>query len=219
MNTDPDSNLNDLAKLYPAVVCDILDEAGYRNQALPPEIRPLTGASRLWGRAFTVHAARVESIPEEPYKLEIQAIDALQAGEIMVTDLENYTGCGFWGELMTTACLHKGVHGAVFSGCTRDVWKLKDLDFPVFGLGYHPADSKGRIDIDRIREPIQIGSVTVSQGDYLLGDQDGVVAIPFDIADDIIRLAREKVAGENTARRELQQGVPLGEVFAKHGIL
>lgn len=214
-----DNLLHELSQLYPAVVCDILDEAGLRQQALPAEIRPLTPTKKLFGRAFTVHAIEVDCIPEEPYKLEIEAIDALTAGEIMVTDLENYTACGFWGELMTTACMHKGVNGALFNGCTRDVWKLKDLSFPVFGLGYHPADSKGRIDIDKLRKPIQIGQVTIHHGDYLLGDEDGTVVIPAAQAEDIIRQAREKVAGENTARSELQDGAALGDVFARHGIL
>ena len=217
METDP--LLEGLSQLYSAVVCDILDETGYRHQALPHTIRPLTPTRRIYGRAFTAHASRVDAIPADPYVLEIEAIDSLVAGDIMVTDLEEAMDCGFWGELMTTACLRKGVNGAVFNGCTRDIWKLKELDFPVFAMGYHPADSKGRIDIDAIREPVEIGEVTIHHGDYLLGDEDGCVVIPQAQAPEVIRLAKEKVSGENTARKLLLEGVSLGEVFSRLGIL
>ena len=105
------------------------------------------------------------------------------------------------------------------TACTRDLWALNQLDFPVFGIGASPADSKGRLDVVAIREPILLDRVLTKQGDYLLGDCDGVVIIPQEIAATIIAAAKEKVAGENTVRDELAAGVPVSEVFRKHGIL
>jgi len=109
--------------------------------------------------------------------------------------------------------------GAVMNACTRDLWKLAEMDFPIFGMGYHPADSKGRLDIDVLGEPIEIGGVRIAPGDFIIGDGDGVVAIPREAIEDVIRLGREKVTGENTVREELRRGDSLGEVFARHGIL
>lgn len=211
--------LEQLPHLYAAVVSDILDSLGYRNQALPSYIRPLTNSRQIYGQAFTVHAMEVHEIPSEPYKLEIEAVDSAREGEVLVAEIESPHSCGFWGELLTTACLHKNVHGCLMDGCSRDIWKLKTLNFPVFGIGYHPADSKGRVDIDAIRQPIKIGGVTIRQGDYILGDDDGTVVIPQEIADEVIRLAKEKVTGENTARKALESGESLGHVFRKYGIL
>ena len=89
----------------------------------------------------------------------------------------------------------------------------------MFGIGRTPADSKGRIDVTAIGEPITIDGVSISPGDYLLGDPDGVVIIPAAALDETLRLAQEKVSGENTVRDDLANGMPVTEAFAKHGIL
>jgi regulator of RNase E activity RraA len=82
-----------------------------------------------------------------------------------------------------------------------------------------PADSKGRLDVVAFREPIVIDGVSTRQGDYVLGDCDGVVIIPQEVAASVIAAAKAKVSGENTVREELAAGVPVSEVFRKHGIL
>jgi len=218
MNTLP-SLLDSMKPLYSAVVCDILDGLGYPNQALPAHLRPLTPSHKLLGRAFTARAAVVEAAPEEPYKLEIEAVERMGAGDILVVACSHDRSCGFWGELLTTACLYKGIRGVVMDACTRDVWKIKDLDFPVFGIGYHPADSKGRLDIVELECPAVFDGVEVRTGDYLLGDEDGLVAIPAALLEEAVRLALQKVSGENIVRKELSEGVSMGEVFRKYGIL
>jgi 4-hydroxy-4-methyl-2-oxoglutarate aldolase len=205
--------------LYAAVVCDILDTLGYPRQALPSHLRPLTPANKLLGRAFTARAETVDAVPAEPYKLEIEAVEQMTAGDILVASCGEDKSCGFWGELLTTACLYKGIRGVVMNACTRDVWKIKELDFPVFGIGYHPADSKGRVDIVELGVPVTFDGVTVRTGDYLLGDEDGIVAIPAEVLEKTVALALEKVSGENKVRQELMEGVSMGEVFKKYGIL
>lgn len=211
--------LASLSGLYSAVVADVLDGLGLRHQTLASHIRPLTPAQKICGRVFPARAVPVLAVPLEPYKLEIAAVDGMTKGDVLVVDAGDDRTCGFWGELLTTACLYKGVGGVVMTACTRDMWKIKELDFPIFGIGYHPADSKGRADIIEIGEPITIGGVTTKVGDYILGDEDGVVIIPGEVAEEAVKLALEKVSGENIARADLAAGVPMGEVFRKHGIL
>ena len=211
--------LSELAPLYAAVVADVLDGLGFRNQTLSAHIRPLTPAKKVYGRVFPAKATTVKEIPAEPYKLEIAAVDHMVRGDVLVVDVEDDQTCGFWGELLTTACLYKGIRGVVMTACTRDMWKIKDLGFPVFGIGYHPADSKGRADIIDIGNAITIGGVNTKKGDYILGDEDGTVIIPSEVAEETIRLANEKISGENIARADLARGVPMGEVFQKYGIL
>ena len=208
-----------LESLYPAVVCDVLDTLGFRQQALSRHIRPLTPARKICGQIFPARATAVTEIPAEPYQLEIAAVDAMTRGDVLVVDAQDNGTCGFWGELLTTACRYKGVRGVVMTACTRDHWNIQKLDFPVFGVGYHPADSKGRADIVAIGEPIVIGGVKTKRGDWLIGDEDGVVIIPSEVAAETIRRAQEKVSGENVARADLEKGVPMGEVFKKYGIL
>jgi len=216
----PGSDLTYLLEpLYSAVVADVLDTLGYREQVLDSRMRPLTPSRRICGRVYPALAQAVSLVPAEPYKLEIGAVEAMRAGDVLVVDAGDDQTCGFWGELLTTACLFKGVRGVVMTACTRDMWKIKDLGFPIFGIGYHPADSKGRADIVVIGQSIQIGGVAAKRGDYLLGDEDGVVIIPGEVASEAIRLASEKATGENLVRAELARGVPIGEVFKKYGIL
>ena len=147
------------------------------------------------------------------------AIDQMKRGDVLVVDVRHDRTSAFWGELLSTACKAKGVRGTVMSGCTRDLWALNQMDFPVFGIGCMPADSKGRADVTAISEPIALDGVMVKTGDYLLGDLDGVVVIPAEAAEEAIRKKKKKIAGENTVREELAAGVPVAEVFAKHGIL
>jgi 4-hydroxy-4-methyl-2-oxoglutarate aldolase len=205
--------------LYSAVVADVLDGLGRRRQCLGPDIHALTPANRVCGRVFTARAVAVDREPAEPYKLEIEAIDTMTAGDVLVVDAGHHRDSAFWGELLTTACLAKDVRGVVMSTCARDLWKLDQLDFPVFGIGATPADSKGRVDVVEIGGAITLDGVRVAKGDWILGDRDGVVVIPADCRNEALRLAREKVSSENTVREELAAGVPVSEVFRRHGIL
>ena len=208
-----------LEPLYAAVVADVLDGLGYRNQCLPAQIRPLSPLARVQGIVFPVKAITVNEIPARPYELEIAAVDAVTRGDVLVVDAGDDHTSAFWGELLTTACVYKGVAGVVMTACTRDMWKIKELNFPVFGLGFHPADSKGRVDVVSIGEPVTIGGVQARRGDLILGDEDGVVIIPQEVADEALKLAHQKLAGENVARADLARGVPMGDVFKKYGIL
>ena len=208
-----------LESLYSAVLADVLDSLGYRYQALPAHIRPLTPAKKVCGRVFPAMARATYKISAKPYELEIAAVDALVHGDVLVVDAGDDQSCALWGELLTTACIAKGARGVVMTACTRDMWKIRELNFPVYGIGWHPGDSKGRLDVITVGEPINIGGVRARRGDWLLGDEDGVVIIPQEVAPEAIRLAQEKVSGENLVREELARGVPVGEVFRKYGIL
>jgi regulator of RNase E activity RraA len=208
-----------LVTLYTAVLADVLDGLGHRQQTLSADLRAMTPARQVCGRVFTARAEAVDAVPAEPYKLELATIDAMQTGDVLVVDAGHNRQCAFWGELLSTACMAKGVRGAVMSTCTRDLWALEKMEFPVFAIGATPADSKGRIDVTAIGQPITIDGVKIKNGDYLLGDADGVVIIPAEALDETLRLAQEKVAGENTVRDDLAKGMPVTEAFAKHGIL
>ena len=110
-NSELDSILPILESLYPAVVCDVLDALGFRQQSLSSHLRPLTPTRKICGQVFPARAVAVTDIPTEPYRLEIAAVDALRRGDVLVVDAQDNQTCGFWGELLTTACIYKGVRG------------------------------------------------------------------------------------------------------------
>ena len=108
-----------MTDLYTAVVADVLDTLGYRNQCLGPDVRALTGEERIAGRIFTLRAREVHDVAEEPYELEMAAIEAARDGDVLLVDAGYDRTCGFWGELLTTACLAKDIRGIVMTACPR----------------------------------------------------------------------------------------------------
>lgn len=209
------------AKLYAAVLSDVLDAQGYRHQVLPPHIRPLDEELVLVGRARTGLYRDVYHVPRghNPYELEIALIDDLQPGEVPVLGCGSSGRIAPWGELLTTACRARGANGCLTDGLVRDVKAVRALKFPVFHGGIGPLDSKGRGEVAAIDVPIECAGVTVNPGDLVFGDADGVLVVPQPIVKPTLKLALEKVEGEDRTREELERGALLAEVFKKYGVL
>jgi len=207
--------------LYTAVLSDVLDSLGVRDRAMKPAIRPLDDTLILCGRARTGFFTEVCHVEEDenPYELEIALIDSLKPGDVTVF------GCGAskqiapWGELLSTASKMRGAVGAVTDGYVRDVKFIRDMAFPVFHGGIAPLDSRGRGKVIARDVPITCSGIRVDPGDMIFGDVDGVVAIPQDMAEQVVALALDKVTGENTTRKELLDGKLLADVYEKYGIL
>jgi regulator of RNase E activity RraA len=208
-----------LGRLYSAVVADTLDRLGIQANAMAPRIRPLYPTAKLAGFAATVHCVEVDGPPaerEDWYKGELEAVDALAPGDVMV--VSTCRGC-YWGELLATASRYRGARGIVVDAYTRDTLALIEMEFPTFVAGISPQDSLGRIEVDSVGVPIESGGITVHPGDLVLGDHDGVVVIPFATAEDVLTLAEQKVAGENLVREKLAEGMPVSEAFRTYGVI
>ena len=91
--------------------------------------------------------------------------------------------------------------------------------FATFARGINCADALGRIRVEAAGVPIECAGVKVNPGDYLLGDHDGVVVLPAATAAQAVTLAEQKMAGENTVRDALSEGLSLAEAFSKFGLL
>jgi 4-hydroxy-4-methyl-2-oxoglutarate aldolase len=213
------SMLERLRRLYPAVVSDCLDRLGYRQQVMRPHIRPLYPEARLAGFAMTVHCIEVDALPanaEDYYKGELQAVDSLSRGDVMVVSTCEGS---YWGELLATASRHRGAVGIVADAYTRDTDRLIEMQFPTFVAGISACDSLGRIDIDQVQVPIECGGVSVKPDDLVLADYDGVVVVPSEVAEEAITGAEEKVSGENLVREKLAEGMPVWEAFRTYGVI
>jgi regulator of RNase E activity RraA len=220
-----DSALFDFIRkqLYVAAVCDILDELGYRNQAMHQRIRPLLPDMKncgFIGRARTFEWIETEEINEEnPYGLEIEAMDSLKAGDVVIHSTDNNGTNAPWGELMSTIAKHKGVAGCVCDSQVRDCIRIIEMNFPVYYAGIRPLDSKGRGLVVGYDVPVQCGTVLVHPGDLVFADFDGIVVVPAAIEEEVMQLAGEKVNSENLSRNELLAGRSLREVFDKYKAL
>ena len=124
-----------------------------------------------------------------------------------------------WGELLTTASMARGAAGCITDGLVRDVRQIRALRFAVFYGGIGPLDTKGRARMIERDIAVECAGVRVRRGDIVFGDVDGVVVIPHDVEQEVVRRALEKVSGENQSREALQQGEKLADVFRRLGIL
>jgi len=209
--------------LYVAAVCDMLDTLGHRNQAMDHRLRPLLPEIRncgFIGRARTLRWMEIDYVDERnPYGLEIEAIDSLKSGDVIVHSTD-YTGASArWGELLSTVAKNNGAAGCVCDGPIRDCIKIIDMGFPVFYSEIHPADSKGRTCVMSYDVPVKCGGVLVQSGDLVFADIDGIVVIPKEIEKDVLILAQEKIERESLTRKDLLRGDSLRQVFNRYGIL
>jgi len=205
--------------LYSAVVADALDAVGRRHQTLAPGFLPLGAGTRLAGRAATLRVEAVDELPDVPYTVQFAAVDALEPDDVMVVAAPAAVGSAFWGELISTRAIAAGCRGAVVDGFARDVEAIRRHGFPLWARGTHPADSAGRLEAVEAGGTIRCGGVTVSPGDIVLADADGVVVVPQALAEEIVERAEEKVCAEDRVRAALRAGAGVQETYDEHGVM
>jgi regulator of RNase E activity RraA len=206
-------------ELYVPVISDSLDSLGYRNCAMAPRLRPLREDFVVAGRARTALWMYVFAPDPKPYTVEIEFMDKLKPGDVVVTNSDPPLKNAPWGELMSTAAKLRGARGAIIDSCVRDVKKIFELGFPVFASGISPLDSNGRGKVVSYDVPVECGGVVVHPGDLIVGDYDGIVAIPKKIEEQVLERAFDKTKKENQTRKELMEGKLLREVYDKYGVL
>ena len=209
------------AKLYVAVISDILDAMGYRNQVLQPGVVPAQPdpSQVLVGRAATLLVGPQYEVVEQPYTNQIAAIDALEPGDVVVSGVGGMTNIAVWGELFSNAAKARGARGFLTDGCHRDTRMVLDLGFPVFSRGPRPVDISGRGTVISIGRPVELAGVVVYPGDVVFAEVDGVIVIPHNLAEETMSRAFEKVAKEDGAREDLRAGRLLSEVWSKYRVL
>jgi regulator of RNase E activity RraA len=212
-------------KLFTAVIGDVMDAKGLTRQFLPPEIRALDPDMVVAGRAMPVleadccgemegHSGRINA-----FGLMFRALDDLKQDEVYIC-----TGASpryaLWGELMSTRAQALGAAGAVVDGFHRDTRGIRRLGFPVFSTGAYAQDQRLRGRVVDFRCAIEFDNgVRVQPGDVIVGDIDGVLTIPRDHVDEIVALALQKVEGEETVRRLIEQGERTEDIFERTGIM
>jgi regulator of RNase E activity RraA len=206
--------------LYVSIVCDGLDILGYRNQAMHQRLRPLdTENSIIIGRARTLRWMETDYIEDDPYCLEIEAVDSLGKGDVVVHSTDFAGTNAPWGELMSTIAKRNGSVGCICDSMIRDCRKIIEMGFPVFYGGIRPLDSLGRGRVMAYDVPVRCGDVVVKPGELIFADFDGVVVIPREVEDKVLDLAYEKVFKEDQSRIDLLNGDSLRTVYDRYGVL
>lgn len=202
-------------------VADVLDGMGYLNQGLSPEFAPYpANAGRIAGWAYTIRGQMT------PYAMggdadKMKACQGLSAGEISVWSGDGEGIC-YFGELIAIGMKERGCTGALVDGGVRDIRWIGDHGFPVFAKYRTPVQSIGRWKVTACQVPVFVrgagaSHITVQPGDFILGDDDGVIVIPADIAEKVLVEAERLTEVEKNIREELRKGMTLAEALAKFG--
>lgn len=150
-----------------------LHEAAGRIGALPSAIKPVAPTMRIAGPAFTVH------IPAGDNLWLHRALYRAAPGDVLVVAVSGGTEWGYWGDILNTAAIAQRLGGLVIDGGVRDCAGLAQMPFPVFSNGICITGTiKGFEAPAWLAQPIRIGEIVVQQGDLIVGDRDGVVALP-----------------------------------------
>ena len=207
--------------LTSALLADILDSHGFRQQVLSSKIKPVDRSMIVAGKVMTVLG---EDIAFEdprnttnPYGLLFDALDALQQDEVFL-----YSGglapYAIWGGLTSVRAMRLKAAGAVINGGIRDTNEISELNFPTFSRQISTLDQKSRGLITDYRCLIEIDGISIQNGDLIFGDYDGVVIVPQHLADEIFEEALDKSSKENHLRNSLVDGMSSKQAYEKYGI-
>ncbi|MCX8173550.1 MAG: orotidine 5'-phosphate decarboxylase [Thermoplasmata archaeon] len=181
-----------------------ISDAMHRKGAMKG-IKPFINRNRkMVGRALTVRTI------DGDWAKPVEAIDRANKGDVLVIDAGGGT-TAVWGELASWSCKVKGVAGVVIDGAARDIDTILNIDFPVFARHIVPCagEPKG---FGEIGVEVVCGGQVVSTGDWVIGDESGVVVVPQKDAVQIANRAVEVLERENRLREEIKQGGTLSSI-------
>jgi len=201
-----------LLALPTAALSDALDAL-----ALPGSlhgIQPLRAGIRTVGPAYTV--------AYEPIEADVTGtvgdfLDAVEPGAVVVIDNGGRTDCTVWGGIMTQTAAARGVAGTVINGACRDVATSLETGYPLWSAARFMRTGKDRVRLARVQSELLIDGVTIHPGDWVCADDDGVVVVPHDRLDEIVRLAQSIERTERDIVDSVRAGDTLAHARTTHG--
>ncbi len=185
--SDPETRPEDVAATLAALGSATLGESG--GHAAHRRLRP------VWpGASIAAPAYPVGCTPGDNLAIHV-AVTKAPRGSVLVVDVGEVADRGYWGEVLTTAAEAAGLAGLVLDGGVRDVGALEAHGFPVFSAGIAltgaTKDKPGTVGL-----PVSVGGIEVSDGDWVVGDVDGVTFVPVDALAEVLAAGRAREAKE-----------------------
>lgn len=193
----------EIVQIFKKVSTPNLSDAMHRAGEIKGLVK-ITPGVKLVGPALTVR-----SYPGDWAK-PVEAIDKAEKGQVIVIDAGGM-GPAVWGELATHSAIQKRLGGVVIDGAIRDVPEIVTLKFPAYARLITPTAGEPR-GFGEIGIPIRIGGVSIFTGDWLVGDEDGIVVIPQKKAVEIANRAMDVLERENRIREEILEGGTLSSI-------
>lgn len=203
--------IEELKKMDTPSISDAMDKLGIPCGLLG--IQPVVRGHKICGDAFTVHY-----IPCGMTKGTVgDFIDDVKPGQVVVIDNNGRTYCAVWDDIMTFTAKTKGIEGTVIDGVCRDVNGIEQLGYGIYTKSVYMVTGKERVTVDQVNAPVAISGVQVVPGDLILGDDSGVVVIPYEKAEEVLKLAKNIESVEQEIIADVKNGSSLKEARAKHG--
>lgn len=196
----------DLVAQFKGIPTSILSDSMNRFQAMDAGIKALKTGTRLVGVAFTLQT--MESANWETH----QALTLAQAGDVLVVAARGSLNAAVWGHVMTAASKQIGLAGVVIDGCIRDAEENRADSLPIFCRGVAPAGPhkgwQGNINV-----PVACAGVVVKAGDIIVGDDDGIVVVPQEHAQEVLAEALERIKTEENWYQRIAAGEKTADIL------
>jgi regulator of RNase E activity RraA len=209
-----------LATCNTPALFDVLRINGLPIIELPREIRGIHPAMKLAGPVWTMRG-RADPEISAGESLELWIRDCLSGatpGHVVVCQPQDDARSAM-GDLSAEALRQRGVRGYLIDGGTRDADEIIEIGFPVFCKFTTPIDIVGTWRLEETQVPIKIGNVTVSPGDYVMGDRDGTLLIPQDIAGFVITETVKTMSTDSRMRDAIRAGRDPYDAYLEFGKL
>lgn len=191
----PDNLIERAKQLSPSLLSDAMGSFGTMSYS----IKPVKSGMRVLDTAITVKVK-----PGDNLFLH-KAIYLAGGGYVIVLDSNEHKTCASWGSMMTRGAIAMEIEGVVLDGAVRDLEEIRKLGLPIFANGAIP-NSPTTNGPGSINSVISCGGITVSPGDLVFGDDDGVVVVPPDILEGVLLKAEEKAKSEEIRIKEIELG-------------
>lgn len=208
-------------QLYTGLVYDAMESKGISGRAMQSGIYPLIHTMKVAGPAFTCHGISTPSRDNRVHDIRLGMLKSMTEGCIQIRDTQGDLFSGHFGEISATAAKACGCVGAVIDGSTRDSNYLIDMGYPTFCRFRNPVEAFGRFMIVDYQIPIHVkgidGLLLVKPGDYIFGDNDGIVIVPEENTIEILEIAENWFASEAKSRLAMANGEDPFQVYEKYG--
>lgn len=138
-------------------------------------------------------------------------IDEVPAGHVVLVDNQGRSDCTNWGGILTEMAQLKGIAGSVVYGAARDISEIGLMSYPLFSTAVNMVSGKNRVHVIALKQDVKVGDVTVKNGDWLMGDDNGVLVVPADRLLDVLARAENVERTEKQIREAIRGGMPLVE--------
>jgi regulator of RNase E activity RraA len=200
-----------LNQLDACAVSDAMDKLGLRG--VVTGIHQYSTQRKIAGRVITVKLGIDDGRPTASKHLSTTAIETANPGDVIVVEQRSGIDAAAWGGNLSLGAKVRGVAGVICEGPARDIDESRQHDFPVYARDHTCTTARGRLVETATNEPITVGTILVSAGDYVIADASAVVFIRANDVPRVLETAEKIVEKEKLMAEAIRSGAPIGKVM------